>query len=101
MPRRTTFFVLFAVAISISRAAYSQVVPFIAPGVTAFDPQISVLTTGSLNDVEANVSHDRKYVTINERADNSALLSLQPFAFQRSGGGGGVVGSTTMTTSAG
>jgi hypothetical protein len=76
-------------------------VPFIAPGATAFDPQISVLTTGSLNDVQANVSRDRKYVTITAQPSNSQLLALQSFAFQRAGGGlgfaGGAGGATVAT----
>ena len=66
--------------------------PFINPGVTAFEPQISVVNSGALQDVQGTVSADRKYVTITARPQNSQLLNLRDFAFQT---GGGVVGGVT------
>src|SRR5258708_2063113 len=66
-------------------------VPFISPGVTAFEPQISVVNSGALQDVQGTVSADRKYVTITARPQNSQLLQLRNFSFQ-TGGGVGVVG---------
>src|SRR5436190_19648967 len=78
-------------------AARAQV-PFFNQGAALFDPEISTLTTGVLSDVQATVSADRKYVTMNMRMSNSELVALREFTFQSSnmtgfagmpGGGGG------------
>src|SRR4051812_40926444 len=73
--------------------ANAQLVPFFAPGAVAFDPEIAVVTSGVLNDVQATVSHDRKYVTINAQPSLSSLVALQKFQFQT---GGGIVGVGTV-----
>jgi hypothetical protein len=57
-------------------------VPFIAPGVAAFNPEVSVVNSGALLDAQATVSQDRKYVTITARPQESTLLALQNFTFQ-------------------
>src|SRR5437764_9210791 len=67
---------------SVAGVAAAQRVPFFFPGATAFEPQISVVQSGALNDVQAVVSADRKYVTLNMRATNSTLLALRDFTFQ-------------------
>jgi hypothetical protein len=72
--------------------ANAQLVPFFAPGAVAFDPEIAVVTSGVLNDVQGTVSHDRKYVTINAQPSLSSLVALQKFQFQS---GGGIVGVGT------
>jgi hypothetical protein len=62
---------------------------------TLFEPEISVVNSGVLLDAQATVSHDRKYVTLTMRPQQSQLLSLQTFEFQRggfSGLPGGVIG---------
>ena len=71
----------------ITRLAIAQVrgVPFFAPGVAAFNPEISVVNSGALLDAQATVSADRKYVTITARPQESTLLALQNFTFQTSG----------------
>jgi len=76
------------------RAAHAQSTPpFFAAGATAFTPEIGVVNSGVVNDVQAAVSADRKYVTLNMRASNSTLLALQEFSFQKGGPALGFVGS--------
>lgn len=65
-----------------SRDATAQVRPFFNGGATSFDPEVSVVYTGVLNDVQATVSADRKYVTLNMQPQNSRLLALREFSFQ-------------------
>src|SRR5689334_8346413 len=57
-------------------------VPFFQPGPTAFEPEIGIVQTGVLNDVQATVSADRKYVTLNMRVADSRLLALRDYTFQ-------------------
>jgi hypothetical protein len=54
-----------------------------------FQPEIDVVNSGVVTDVQATVSHDRKYVTLNMRAQNSQLVNLFVFNFQSAGTGGG------------
>ena len=68
---------------------------FFTPGATSFSPQIDVLSTGVKSDVQATVSADRKYVTLNMREQNSALLNLYQFTInpQAANGPAGFVGN--------
>jgi hypothetical protein len=50
---------------------------------TAFTPEISVVQSGVVNDVQATVSADEKYVTLTMRPQLSTLLSLKSFTFQQ------------------
>lgn len=84
-----------------ARVNAARQVPFIAGGGGAgglFDPEIDVVESGALNDVQATVSHDRKYVTLNMRPTLSSLQALRTFAFQTNatalppGINGGLVG---------
>jgi hypothetical protein len=64
--------------------ACAQVVPpFFAGGATAFEPQIGIVNTGIVQDLRAVVSHDMKYVTLNMQVQNSNLLALREFTFQK------------------
>jgi len=56
---------------------------------TAFDPEISIVESGVNLDVQATVSHDRKYVTMTMRPQLATLIALREFVFQ---GPGGIVG---------
>ena len=67
---------------ALSQTARAQV-PFFFPGATAFTPEISIVNTGVLQDVQATVSADQKYVTLNMRAQNTNLLALREFQFQQ------------------
>lgn len=62
--------------------AASPAAPFFNRGATAFDPEVSVVNSGIVHDVQATVSPDRKYVTLGVRAANSSLLALREFSFQ-------------------
>jgi hypothetical protein len=55
-------------------------------GGTAFEPEIGVVYSGAVQDVQATVSHDLKYVTLNMRVQNSQLVNLFTFNFQQGGG---------------
>ena len=55
---------------------------FFAPGVSSFTPEIDVVSSGVVNDVQATVSYDRKYVTLTMRPQQSQLLNLSRFTFQ-------------------
>jgi hypothetical protein len=68
--------------IVIAKPAAAQVPPFFGRGATIFDPEIGVVQSGVLNDVQATVSADRKYVTMTMRATNAQLLALREFTFQ-------------------
>ena len=63
--------------------AVSRGQAFFNPGVSSFTPEISVVNTGVLNDVQATVSPDRRYVTLAMRPQNSQLLNLFEFTFQQ------------------
>ena len=54
-----------------------------------FQPEIDVVNSGVVTDIQATVSADRKYVTLNMRAQNSQLVNLFVFNFQSAGNGGG------------
>ena len=73
---------LFLLTLVAAQPAAAQV-PFFGRGATIFDPEIGVVQSGIVSDVQATVSADRKYVTMTMRATNAQLLSLQEFAFQR------------------
>ena len=76
MSLRSSLFLLLA-AVVFPMAAWAQ--PFFGGGVSSFTPEISVVNTGVLNDVQATVSPDRRYVTLTMRPTHSQLLALQEF----------------------
>lgn len=68
---------------------------FVGGRAALFEPEIGVVSSGIVLDVQATVSADRKYVTMTMRPSQSQLLSLTTFEFQRGGGAfipGGFVG---------
>jgi hypothetical protein len=52
-------------------------------GAVAFEPEIGVVNSGVLNDLQATVSPDQRYVTINAQPQQSRLLALREFSFER------------------
>ena len=74
------YLALAALAVLASETRAQPVPAFFTPGATAFSPEISVVSTGIVQDVQATVSYDRKYVTLNMRPQNSQLIALQNFA---------------------
>jgi hypothetical protein len=87
MTRLLLLAVACAAASFLAPAAQAQVPPFFNQQAALFDPEISTLTTGVLNDVQATVSADRKYVTMNMRVSNSELVALRQFTFQTGNAG--------------
>lgn len=82
-----------AVAVNASQRAFiSRLRPVVGNGAALFEPEVSVVTTGVLNDVQATVSADRKYVTMTMRPTNSQLIALREFSFQTAGLPAGVNG---------
>ena len=76
---------LFLLTCLATRPAAAQV-PFFGAGAGIFDPEIGVVQSGVLNDVQAVVSADRKYVTLTMRPNQAQLLSLNEFVFQAGNG---------------
>ncbi len=77
--------VLMAVCLTVAlfpRVAEAQVPPFFDRNPGLFDPEISIVNTGVVSDVQATVSADRRYVTLNMRPSSSNLVALREFAFQ-------------------
>lgn len=85
-------FICMAGVLLLAQSAHAQNRPFFFGGATAFTPEISIVSTGVINDVQATVSADRKYVTLNMRPQNATLLALRSFTFQTGAAGGGFVG---------
>lgn len=67
-------------------------VPFFGGGSVAFDPEVSVISSGALLDAQATISADRKSVTLNMRPQLSRLQSLQRFPVSAIVNGGFVGG---------
>ena len=88
--------VVLAGVLGLAQAAHAQV-PFFQRGGSAFTPEISIVSTGVLSDVQATVSADEKYVTLNMRPQNSTLLSLRSFNFQQGTANFGNVGDPPPT----
>ena len=85
------FLTIIGLSIGGLSAMATAQVPFInRGGVTAFDPEIDVVNSGVINDVQAVVSADRKYVTLNMRPSNSTLVEIHTIQF--GGPGTGLVG---------
>jgi len=59
---------------------------------TAFTPQIGIVSSGVVSDVQATVSADEKYVTLTMRPQLSTLLALRSFTFQQGNTALGYVG---------
>ncbi len=64
-------------------------------GGVAFNPEISIVHSGTLLDAQVVVSHDRRYVTITTNASQSRVQGFETFpvsGFTGQGGGGGAAG---------
>jgi type II secretory pathway component GspD/PulD (secretin) len=77
-PRVTAFNGQRAHILSVTRMAYIRDVDVVAVGfVAAYDPIIGYLNHGVVLDVRPIVSHDRKYVTLEIRADYAELVLMR------------------------
>jgi hypothetical protein len=77
-PAMLAALMLICAAAPVARA---QVAPIFGGGAIAYQPEIGVVNTGVLNDVQATVSPDRKYVTLGMQPQSSNLIALHEFAF--------------------
>jgi hypothetical protein len=68
---------------------------------TAFTPEIGIVSTGTVNDVQATVSADEKYVTLTMRPQVSTLEALRTFTFQQGNTALGYVGMPETATANG
>jgi len=94
MQLRLALLAIIAVALLAPVAKAQNAQPFFNPaGVAAFTPEVDVVQSGVIQDVQAVVSADRKYVTLNMRPTQSTLIALRDFTFQN-GAGLGFVGSS-------
>jgi hypothetical protein len=80
---RWTSLLVAAVVVVLAQKAHAQIIfrPFFDSGVTAYDPVVSVVTSGVMHDVQATVTADQKYVTITERGTSSTVVGFQTFGF--------------------
>ena len=92
------------VLVSIQRAYVSNLTPVVSTRVSSFAPTISIVQSGVALDVQANVSADRKYVTMTLRPQLATLLDLVAFNFQSGSVGslglGGINGSVASAPGA-
>ena len=90
--------IIIALMAGMAVPKFSKAQAFFTPGVTAFTPQINVVSTGVVQDVQATVTADRKYVTMTMRPQQSQLLNLFQFSFNgpNIAGGLGFVGGVSF-----
>jgi general secretion pathway protein D len=83
------------VLVATQRAYVSNLDAVVGNNSSNFEPEVDIVESGVLLDVQATVSADRKYVTMTLRPQLAQLLNLFTFAFQSgttapaTGGGGG------------
>jgi hypothetical protein len=83
MVQKITLFFVAPLVLAAICANAQAVPPFFSGIATAFEPQIGIVNTGVVQDVQAIVSHDMKNVTLNMQVQNSNLLALREFTFQQ------------------
>ncbi len=83
------------VAVARQEVYVSGLTPVTGDASGAFEPQTDVLFDGFVLDVEAVVSADRRYVTMNVIAEQSEILAIeQKGPFGGAAGGGGLTGGS-------
>lgn len=83
------------VAVARQEVYVSGLTPVTGDASGAFEPQTDVLYDGFVLDVEAVVSADRRYVTMNVIAEQSEILAIeQKGPFGGAAGGGGLAGGS-------
>ncbi|MCS7032547.1 MAG: hypothetical protein NZ561_00975, partial [Phycisphaerae bacterium] len=85
------------VLVSTQRAYVSDLQPIVGTGAVGFDPEISIVDSGAILDVQATVSSDRKYVTLTLRPQLARIIGFRDFQVAQAtaggvGGGGGTGG---------
>jgi type II secretory pathway component GspD/PulD (secretin) len=87
--------------VATQRAYVANLDAVVGNNTATFEPEIDIVESGVLLDVQATVSADRKYVTMTLRPQLAQLLGIFNFAFQTSsttivGGTGNVVGGGSV-----
>jgi hypothetical protein len=82
---------LASAALPLLAAGQAYFPPYYGTTPAMFQPQIDTIESGVNYNVQATVSHDRKYVTLTMQPQLSHVVSLQTFSFQT--GGTGFVGA--------
>jgi hypothetical protein len=67
------------IAFGQQQAFVGDLAPFVGGNIIAYDPEVRVLTTGTVLDVEGVVSADNRYVMMNIRTVSSQLVDLREF----------------------
>ncbi|MBN1553438.1 MAG: hypothetical protein JXA11_01740 [Phycisphaerae bacterium] len=86
------------VSVSTSQAFIAGVEPYVSENTSALRPIINYIPTGAALDVDATVSHDRRYVTMTLRPWVSTLNGSIREVPVFSGGGGLLIGLPNVTT---
>lgn len=73
------------VAVLTEQSYISDLTPVVAENVAAYDPTISAIYSGSVLDVQATVSSDRKFVTMTLRPSTANVVAYQTFLVQTAG----------------
>ena len=76
------------VAVTLQQNFVSTLNPVVATGAVGQAPETDTIDSGAVLDVQATVSADRRYVTMNLRPGVTRLLDLQTLPFSGGGAGG-------------
>jgi len=100
---RVTLFDNGTASIAVERQFYyvGGLNPVVAAGAVAYQPVLFATTSGVVLSVQATISADRKYVTLNIFPQLTSLIALENFTFQEAGSApsGGGVGNTVYSSS--
>ena len=98
-PRLTLFNGQRAFVLVATQQAYvSDLEPVVADNVAILDPIPGLIASGSVLDVEATISADRRYVTLTVRPTVANVIAFREFAVNETAGGGGEDEAVTVST---
>ena len=80
------------IAVTTQTAFVSGLTPIVGDSVGAFAPIVSTVSEGFVLDLEAVITADRRYVTINVNFDQAVLDGFRQTSVQGAAGGGGFGG---------
>lgn len=80
------------ITVATSQTFISDLTPITSDSAVAFDPEVSVLNTGVVLDLDGVVSADRRYVTLTVRTSISQVDFASDRVIEAAAGGGGIGG---------
>jgi general secretion pathway protein D len=86
------------VSIATQQAYVSALTPVVADNVVAYQPTVSYVPTGSVLDVEATISADRRYVTLTIRPQVCTLVKFDDYVIAGTTTGDSGVGHISLPT---